>query len=89
MLTVSPQSEAPMPNDPCQSDCLQRAAHWRLRATAAAQSELRDAYYNLADSYECLAAQAAVCRRLVLANAARRGEAAPCQCGPEALTQAL
>ncbi|HET8996968.1 MAG TPA: hypothetical protein VFN42_09895 [Acetobacteraceae bacterium] len=70
-----------MSHEPCRSDCLSLAAHWRQRAADTGHSELGDAYRRIAESYERLAKQALLCRRLVTAAAERRGEAVPCQCG--------
>ncbi len=78
-----------MPHEPCRSNCHTLAAHWRQRATDTAHAELGDAYRGIAESYERLAEQALLCRRLVTEAAARRGEAAPCQCTPEALIGGL
>lgn len=78
-----------MPAHACQSDCRDRAEHWRQRAAATAHAELRDAYLRIAESYECLITQALLCRRLVLVRAMLRGEPAPCQCGPDIIVSTL
>lgn len=60
--------------------CLTYAAHWRGRASQTARTELRAAYEQLAESYERLARQADLCRRVVLAASLERGEFPHCDC---------
>lgn len=77
-----------MTTDPCQSDCRTLAIRWRERAERTSHAGLRESYQQIAASYEKLATQALLCRRLVLTNAIRRGEPLPCQCNAEAAADA-